>query len=643
MKKIVPIFIVGVLVLSGLGAVAVSENEQKILAEDTILISEPILKETQDYITIHLNEATSLSLAEGKPILPVVTRVYTFPLGTKFENVDVTFSEINEQVISKKIEPAPEPVPLVSNDVVNKKITKSVIDNEIYSSSNLYPMKQYSVKMGVGLKDNEHVIFVRVRCYPVQYSPVKDTIYVSSNIDIDITYKEPINPVVFGDAYDMVIITTEEFASQLQPLVDHKNDNGIETTVKTVEEIYSEYSGRDEPEEIKLFIKDAIEDWGIQYVFLFGGRKGQSLDWNVPDRRTNNDDGWEGGYSSDLYYSDVLKWNNDTQEWEFEDWDSDGDGKFAEWTNFAGGKDIMDLYPDVYVGRIDCRYSSQVETVIDKIITYETSADPSWFEKGLVISGDTSPPARGNVKLGVYEGELSTGITADLLEDIGFDVDRLWTSMGTFTGPKDVQDAINDGAGFIHFAGHGNPAYWGNFEPDAETEAGMIDGLQLKDMWRLKNGEKLPFVVVGGCHNAQINTSMANIVEGIKKYGFKSYFFGPSYRFFYKEWVPACWASWLVLKKNGGSIGTIGNTGLGYGWINEYCTQGLGGWINPRFFDAYVNQGKNVLGEAWGQAVTDYINIIMDDDHQPKDPQIDRKTIEEWILIGDPSLNLGGI
>jgi hypothetical protein len=32
----------------------------------------------------------------------------------------------------------------------------------------------------------------------------------------------------------------------------------------------------------------------------------------------------------------------------------------------------------------------------------------------------------------------------------------------------------------------------------------------------------------------------------------------------------------------------------------------------------------------------------MAEGYQPQDPQIDRKTIEEWALLGDPSLLLGG-
>ncbi len=642
MKKIIPILIVGIFVLSGLGAVALPEKNQELIQEDTILLSQPIFKEVDDYITVDLKESTSLELITGKPILPVVTKVYTFPFGTDVNDVDVTFSGITKQVISKKIEPAPQPVPLLSSEVLTAQTAEVQIDEQVYASSELYPEEQFTYRTGAGLKDKEHVIYLAVRCYPVQYSPAEDTIYVASSIDIDVDYKLPKNPILFPDEYDMVIITPAKWESKLQELVDHKNDMGVMTTIKTVEDIYSEFEGRDEPEDIKLFIKDAIENWGIDYVLLFGGRKAQKRAWDLPDRETNNDDGWEGGYSSDLYYSDIYK-NNGT---EFEDWDPDGDGKFAEWSNTAGGREYLDYYPDVSVGRIDCRYDSQVGNVIDKIITYETTADDSWFKKALVISGDTSPPARGQVKLGIYEGEWSTGITADLLENIGFDVTKLWTSTGTFTGVKDVTDAMNAGAGLIHFAGHANPAYWGNFLPDAETEAGMVDGLRLRDMaTKLKNGEELPFVVVGGCHNNQFNTTMGNILHGIKKYGFLSYFgLGdkPSYRFFYMEWVPATWGSWLLLMKKGGSIGTIGNSGLGYGWINEYCIEGLGGWINSRFFDAYANQSKDISGEAHCQAITDYLNIIMRTGYQPQDPQIDRKTIEEWVLLGDPSLKLGG-
>jgi hypothetical protein len=48
--------------------------------------------------------------------------------------------------------------------------------------------------------------------------------------------------------YDMVIIAPDVFSDEIQPLIDHKNDVGIETFLKTTKEIYDEYEGRDESE-----------------------------------------------------------------------------------------------------------------------------------------------------------------------------------------------------------------------------------------------------------------------------------------------------------------------------------------------------------------------------------------------------------
>ena len=123
--------------------------------------------------------------------------------------------------------------------------------------------------------------------------------------------------------------------------------------------------------------------------------------------------------------------------------------------------------------------------------------------------------------------------------------------------------------------------------------------------------------------------------------GIKAYFnsvppdFGP---FWLKEWVPRDFCSWLLLRKNGGSIGSVGHSGLGYGYVGASSGAGLGGWIEPRMFDAYASQDIDVLGAIHDQAIVDYINII----GSVNDDQIDRKTIETFTLLGDPSLMLGG-
>jgi len=355
------------LLLSGLGAVALQENEDKTLfSTEFITISEPIIKikESNEYLTIDLKESESLLMDTGKPVMPVITKVFTFPLGTKIVDVSVDF-DIEKQILSKKIQPSPKPVPLTDKLPIEKISTELVINEEIYSSSDLYPSEAYKVRKGAGLNNGEHVLFLNVKITP-QYSPADDIIYVPrGEIDIEVEYVLPETPFRTNlETYDMLIIAPEKFSAKLQPLIDHKNSIGVRTILDTTENIYATYNGRDDPEDIKLRIK---------------------LNWLVPSRRTNNDDGWESGYESDLYYADIYKIvENETV---FEDWDSNGNGKFAE--DGSVMKDKMDFYPDVTVGRIPFRKESEIDIVVNKIIEYENNADDSWFKKAIMIAGDT--------------------------------------------------------------------------------------------------------------------------------------------------------------------------------------------------------------------------------------------------------------
>ena len=637
MKKSITIFLVGLLVISGIGVVALPEidADNKIIRQShSMTSSEHSLIDEGDFITVSFEGSTGTLIETGKPMIPTYTKSFTFPVGTKIKDVSVDF-ETMKVTLDKKIQPSPQPVPL--NPELAEEIIKQgqPIDESIYQSSELYPEQQYTITTHAGMINGEDVLIVNVRCN-AQYSSGNNEVYLPENINIDVSYELPTDTVAAADEYDMLIITDESFVSALQPLVDHKNNNGVSTIVDTVQNIYSQYSGRDDPEDIKLRILDAKEDYGIKYVLLAGGRKGQSLDWIVPSRTTHNDDGWEAGYESDLYYADLYKMEGENRV--FEDWDSSGNDVFAEWSNFVGKKDLMDFYPDVTVGRLPFRKVSEIAPVIEKIITYETQASDSWFKKGVVISGDTFPPSRGGSP-GWWEGEMETAITVDLLEGEGFTMEKLWLSIpGAWTGPEDVIEAISSGVGFVHFAGHSNPASWGNHPPDDETHE-FIDGIRIWDMSKLTNTNQYPVVVLGGCHSAQFNVTLSHIITGILEYGIMGYFFTSPLRFFYYEWVPNDLCSWFVIEEGAGAIGAMGNSGLGYGYVNQHADQGLGGWIEPRFFDCYVNQSISVMGEAHDKAIADYITYV----GGVNSDQIDRKCIEEWVLLGDPSLTMGGL
>ncbi len=194
--------------------------------------------------------------------------------------------------------------------------------------------------------------------------------------------------------YELLIIAPEKFTSALQPLVVHKNDvAGISTILVTTSEIYAgDYfpvEGRDKPEKIKYFIKNAYDEWGIKYVLLVGIYIPRFQD--LPVRYVHNQDVVgkpydEPYYLSDLYYADLYD-----QYGNFSSWDTDGDGIFGEWYMHEPADDYdIDLYPDVYVGRLPCKYVNQVQATVNKIITYETNTyGKDWFKNIIGVSGDT--------------------------------------------------------------------------------------------------------------------------------------------------------------------------------------------------------------------------------------------------------------
>ena len=646
MKKSISIILIGVLVISGFGAVAFQEKMVTKTINDAFSISAPELKTIGNYLDINFPESTSYLRVAGNPMIPKVTKKYILPFGAEDINVKVDFLDEKIVNINKQIRPSPEPIIDGQESILTE--PKSDV---IYQSAQIYPETKYNVRTSTGLNGLDHVVFLTVECYPIRYSPANNELFITEDIDIDITYSEPSEPVIFGDSYDLLIITPEEFADDLQPLVDHKNDMGMQTILMTLEDIYEDYNdGRDDAENVKLFIYDALDpaglNWGISYVLLVGGMIGQNREWYLPVRYTNNHAGApsETGFLSDLYFADIYK-NNGT---EFEDWDENGNDIFAEFTPTS--KDIVDDTPDVYVGRLAVRNAQQLDIVINKIISYESEpADESWYKNMLLVGGDTYPDSG---PAGAYEAEIDTDVSASYMT--GFDFIRLWASTGALTGQRDVEKEINNGVGFIHMAGHANPSILVTYPPDDVDKENKITMLrmysipplnaiyalfyqgkgisgfihELLQSWnpRLRNGEMQPVAVIGGCHNSQFNVTIKNIQTD-----------GFTHAYGYGEHGPKCFSWWLNTKEDGGCIATMGNSGLGMGVPGFDYPTGLDGWLLPRFFYNYGQLGKDHVGEAHSAAIADYVaefDINMDD--------ADRQMIEQWVLLGDPSLMMGG-
>ena len=102
MKKILPILIVTVLVLSGIGAVATSVNnsikESKVIENNkstTISFSAiPILQEKDGYLTVSFEGTNTESIRPGEPVLPICVQSFQLPAQASNIQVQCTFQEL---------------------------------------------------------------------------------------------------------------------------------------------------------------------------------------------------------------------------------------------------------------------------------------------------------------------------------------------------------------------------------------------------------------------------------------------------------------------------------------------------------------------------------------------------------------------
>ena len=423
------------------------------------------------------------------------------------------------------------------------------------------------------------------------------------------------------ELFDLLIITPEIFENKLQTLVEHKNNLDTKTKLVTTEKVYDEmfWFGRDKAEKIKYFIKTALDEWNIKYVLLVGGRQDQSFmeSWFIPVRYSflerKYGDYPERKFISDLYYADIYD-----AEGNFSSWDDDNDGIFSEWPDNDIASDIPDLYPDVSVGRLPCRNNRDVEIIVNKIIDYETGLfSESWFKNMVVVAGDTYTN-----KTQYIDGEVYTQMAIDNMP--GFNPVKLWTSDGSLSNSWDTVKTINKGCGFIFFSGHGNPASWATHPPNDETV--WIDGMKLRYMPFLFNKNKLPICITGsGCFNNMFNVSFLN-------HPFSVY---P---------IPKCWGEGMTFNAHGGSIATIGSTAFSYESPDINSNRGGIEWLDIQFFKEYGINDIDVLGECWSDTISAFLDNFSINwmDNSYDGDAIIVKNVQQWLLIGDPSLKIGG-
>ena len=173
-----------------------------------------------------------------------------------------------------------------------------------------------------------------------------------------------------GNSYEHVIITSSALKNQtgaytLSTLRDHRIKKGMSSVIVTTEDIYATYTGRDNAEKVRNFIRDAKANWETKYVLLGGDIN------HVPHRMLFARDRY---VAADMYYGCL-------------------DGDFNANANDKWGEpgDGLDFGFDVFVGRASAENATEMANFVYKTITYENSpVNASYHTKMLQFNQNAS-------------------------------------------------------------------------------------------------------------------------------------------------------------------------------------------------------------------------------------------------------------
>ncbi|MFW9995473.1 MAG: C25 family cysteine peptidase [Candidatus Odinarchaeota archaeon] len=411
-------------------------------------------------------------------------------------------------------------------------------------------------------------------------------------------------PSSYQNNVDYLIITSDVFIDDVQPLAIWKLQRGLISAIETVENISLTYDGEDLPERIRNCIRQYYKEKNTQWVVLAGGHP------QVPTRSVKVGNGL---VSCDHYYA-ILDDN----------WELNADGSVSI-------IDYLDWEAEVYVGRLPAADNEQMRELVSRLVNYERNPPIGSWMTHAIFGGafaQFNSDANGNNVFdeGDYP-EFDANRNHNWLKTDVFPSDWTSTLLGEIEGVKttdfpvdkplsesNVIEEINNGASTGMFDAHGSPT-------------GMFRMIFNYDS---DNDSLFDYGTDGSSSAPLISTSSEIDTEG--KYGF--YFLCACSTGTFT--LPEDCLSEYILRTAG--IGCIASSGSAYydsGWYDGkhggWFTQGL----SSRFWEQFFREGINQPGKAFAQAKVDYVEDFLKLDGKKEGTS---KTLIQYNLMGDPEV-----
>jgi hypothetical protein len=270
---------------------------------------------------------------------------------------------------------------------------------------------------------------------------------------------DPLTASTRGADYVAIVAGITGFNEALQPLLDHRQSQGLQVESVPVTQIYDEFGyGRRTPEAIRDFIHYATENWSPapHFVLLVGDA---SFD---PYNHMN-------GQNQDLLPTYLVN--------------SHFAGYVASdtWFTLLDGEELS---PSLAIGRFPAQTNNQLKAMVEKTIAYETSSDLSWTGNALLVADDEQ------------EFDDASDLLASDLAVTGYALEKIYMSQNDATDFNNnaIINAINSGVGIINYVGHGSLDQWGDEKVFEAEDAG-----------ELNNRNNFPIFTTFTCLNGYFN------------------------------------------------------------------------------------------------------------------------------------------
>ena len=374
---------------------------------------------------------------------------------------------------------------------------------------------------------------------------------------------------------DYVIITHDDLYDSALRLAEYRKNQGLKAAVVRISEVYDEFSyGIFTPRAIKDFLVYAYTSWSLRpkYVVLLGD--------------ANYD------YKDNFKYGEPNMIPTYFVPGEFgliptDNWFVDVNG---------------DVVPEMMIGRISVKNAVEANSVIDKIINYETAQDASWHKNILFVADENDY---------AFE-DLSDTLYLSLPPEYSATAQKVYMSnyYKSVTDPEkagemaraDIAAIINSGTLMTIYTGHGDIDQWAD---ERMINSYYVSGWGIETGKSILSNYEMPtFVMTLNCLNGFFPLPNEGGVKNKDE----------------PNDIPLAEA-FLKLDRRG-AVAVWSPTSLGYTWEHEILVRHV--------FEAVFKEGINVVGEAILKAKTAAY---------PAD-NISKDIIYMYTLFGDPATRL---